>query len=139
MSASEGRHDVPAMHLELEPGPGAPAVARAAIADFSQDHGLDTDTLATIMLLVSELVTNAVIHPEVPAPAEVSLEARLAGAVMRVEITDQGPGFTPSARDPARIDGGYGLYLLEKAAAKWGIERGDGTTVWFEVPAHERS
>jgi anti-sigma regulatory factor (Ser/Thr protein kinase) len=134
MSVSPDHHDPPALHVELEPGPGAPAEARAAIAEFSETHALATDTLATIMLLVSELVTNAVIHPEVRPPAEISLLARLAGTMIRVEITDQGTGFTPQGRDPARMDGGYGLYLLDKAATRWGIERRDGTTVWFEMP-----
>jgi anti-sigma regulatory factor (Ser/Thr protein kinase) len=87
------------------------------------------------MLLVSELVTNAVIHPAVEPPAEISLLARLAGTVIRVEITDRGSGFTPQERDHTRVDGGYGLYLLDKAATRWGVERRDGTTVWFELPA----
>ncbi|MGH2892377.1 MAG: ATP-binding protein [Solirubrobacteraceae bacterium] len=135
MSLSQGHHDTAALHLELAPGPGAPAQARAAIAEFSENQGLPTDTLATIMLLVSELVTNAVIHPEVQPPADISVLARLAGAMIRVEITDQGSGFTPQERDPARTDGGYGLYLLDKAAARWGVDRREGTTVWFEIPA----
>ncbi len=134
MSLSQDHHDTPALRLELAPGPDAPAKARAAIAAFSETHGLDTDTLATIMLLVSELVTNAVIHPEVQPSADIGVLARLAGATIRVEITDQGRGFTPQPRDPARVDGGYGIYLLDKAAARWGIERRDGTTVWFELP-----
>jgi anti-sigma regulatory factor (Ser/Thr protein kinase) len=135
MSGSPGGHDAPALRLELEPGPGAPAEARAAIAEFSKNHGLDTNTLATVMLLVSELVTNAVIHPDVQSTAEISLLARLAGTMIRVEITDQGSGFTPQERDPTQIDGGYGLYLLDKAATRWGIERRHGTTVWFEMTA----
>lgn len=138
MSVSQRPHDTPPLHLELDPRPDAPAVARAAIAEFSENHGFPTDTLATLMLLVSELVTNAVIHPQVQPPADISLLARLAGAVVRVEITDQGGGFTPQERDSTRIDGGYGLYLLDKAAARWGIERRDGTTVWFELPADTR-
>jgi anti-sigma regulatory factor (Ser/Thr protein kinase) len=135
MALSPGRHGTPVLHLELESGPGAPAQARAAIAEFSEKQGIPTDTLATIMLLVSELVTNAVIHSQVEPPAGISVLARLADAMIRVEITDQGVGFTPQKRDPARTDGGYGLYLLDKAAAHWGVERRDGTTVWFEIPA----
>lgn len=133
MPVGRGHHDASALCLTLEPGPDAPSGARAAIADFSARHDLDTDTLATMMLLVSELVTNAVVHPEAPEPTEICLTARLAGTMVRVEITDQGSGFTPQERDPARADGGYGLYLLNKAAARWGVEHRDGTTVWFEV------
>jgi anti-sigma regulatory factor (Ser/Thr protein kinase) len=133
MSVSHGPHDAPVLRLTLEPGPDAPSGARAAIADFSVDQGLDTDTLATVMLLVSELVTNAVVHPELQEPADIRLTARRFGTMVRVEITDRGGGFTPQERDPARVDGGYGLYLLNKAADRWGIEHDDGTTVWFEV------
>jgi anti-sigma regulatory factor (Ser/Thr protein kinase) len=135
MSLSHGGPQSPGLHLALDPGPGAPADARAAIAEFSQNHGFDTDTLATLMLLVSELVTNAVVHPAVQPPTEISLLARLAGPTIRVEIADQGAGFAPEERDPSRVDGGYGLYLLDKAAARWGVECRGGTTVWFELPA----
>ncbi len=134
MSVGSGHHEAPALRVSLETGPDAPAEARAAIAAFSESHGVDTETLATMMLLVSELVTNAVIHPEVPSRAAIGLQARLAGAMIHVKVTDQGPGFTPKARDPSRTDGGYGLYLLAKAATRWGIDRHDGNTVWFEVP-----
>lgn len=135
MSVGPGHHDAPALRVELATGPDAPAVARAAIATFSENHGIDTETLATMMLLVSELVTNAVVHPEVQPDAAISLQARLTGTMIQVAITDQGRGFTPQERDPSRIDGGYGLYLLNKAATHWGIDRHDGNTVWFEVPA----
>jgi anti-sigma regulatory factor (Ser/Thr protein kinase) len=135
MSVCQDHHDAPVLRLSLQPGPDAASAARAAIAEFSENHGLDTETLATTMLLVSELVTNAVRHADVEPPDDISLLARLAHAVIRVEITDRGSGFAPQARDPRRIDGGYGLYLLDKAAARWGVEHRDGTTVWFEVPA----
>jgi anti-sigma regulatory factor (Ser/Thr protein kinase) len=104
------------------------------MAEFAGTHGFDSDTVGTIMLLVSELVTNAVLHAKVQPPADITLLARLAGGMIRVEITDQGPGFTPQERDPTRMDGGYGLFLLDKAATRWGVERRDGTTVWFEMP-----
>jgi hypothetical protein len=50
-----------------------------------------------------------------------------------VSVTDAGEGFVPSRRDPARVEGGYGLYLLEKAASRWGVDAGSPTTVWFEL------
>jgi anti-sigma regulatory factor (Ser/Thr protein kinase) len=108
-------------------------VARAAIAGFSEDRELGENTLATLTLLVSELVTNAVIHPEIDDPGDIQLRARFAGDVIRVEVTDGGDGFEPRPRDPTRSDRGYGLYLLEKQAERWGVERADGTTVWFEL------
>ncbi|HEX3688824.1 MAG TPA: ATP-binding protein [Solirubrobacteraceae bacterium] len=135
MPVRKGPDDASALCLQLASGRDAPAGARAAIADFSARHGLHADTLATMMLLVSELVTNAVVHPEVQKPSDIGLRAHLADGTIRVEITDQGSGFTPQERDPARLDGGYGLFLLDRAAARWGVEHDQGTTVWFEVSA----
>lgn len=121
------------LELELEQNREAPSQARAAIAGFSENRDLDAATLATLTLLVSEVVTNAVIHPDVEPPGGIQLSARIAGGVIRVEVTDEGSGFTPQPRDPAKSDRGYGLYLLEQQASAWGVERKDGNTVWFEL------
>lgn len=123
----------PVLALDLQTNREAPSVARAAIAGFSEERDLGESTLATLTLLVSEVVTNAVIHPEVDDPGDIQLRARFAGDVIRVEVTDGGDGFEPRPRDPARSDRGYGLYLLEQQAERWGVERADGTTVWFEL------
>ena len=108
-------------------------MARAAIAAFSENRDLDAATLATLTLLVSEVVTNAVIHPDVEPPGGIRLAARFAEGKIRVEVTDEGSGFTPQQRDPAKSDRGYGLYLLEQQASAWGVERSSGNTVWFEL------
>lgn len=50
-----------------------------------------------------------------------------------VEVTDAGNGFTPQPRSPERSERGDGLYLLEKQASAWGVERHSGNTVWFEL------
>ena len=57
----------------------------------------------------------------------------MAAGLIRVEVTDQGSGFTPRPRDPAQVGGGFGLYLLEKEASGWGVVQRDGTMVWLEV------
>jgi anti-sigma regulatory factor (Ser/Thr protein kinase) len=121
------------LELELEQNREAPSLARAAIAGFSENRDMDAATLATLTLLVSELVTNAVIHPDVEPPGGIRLAARIAGGRIRVEVTDEGSGFTPQPRDPSRSDRGYGLYLLEQQASAWGVERQSGNTVWFEL------
>ena len=123
----------PVLALDLETNREAPSVAREAIAGFSEDRDLGETTLATLTLLVSEVVTNAVIHPEVQDRGDIQLRARIAGDVIRVEVTDDGQGFEPRPRDPTRSDRGYGLYLVEKQAERWGVESADGTTVWFEL------
>lgn len=123
------------LEIELEQNREAPSLARAAISGFSENRDLDAATLATLTLLVSELVTNAVIHPDVEPPGGIRLTARIAGGSIRVEVTDEGSGFTPQPRDPGKSDRGYGLYLLEQQASAWGVERHGGNTVWFELSA----
>jgi anti-sigma regulatory factor (Ser/Thr protein kinase) len=125
--------DASVLRLAFGQSQEAPALARAAITGFFEDRGIDAMTLATLTLLVSEVVTNAVIHPDVQEPTIIRLYARIADGVTRVEVTDPGSGFSPTPRDPAQVGGGYGLYLLERAAARWGVDRSRGSMVWFEL------
>ena len=119
--------------VELDRTSEAPGAARAAIVEFCQDREIASSPIATVMLLVSEVVTNAVVHPDVPATATIMLAARVQERLIRVEVTDQGRGFVPRPRDPTRATGGFGLYLLEKESRDWGVVQKDGTCVWFEV------
>lgn len=83
-----------------------------------------------ILLLASEVVTNALRHA--PPPRE--LRVREQAGFVRVEVTDSHP-LPPRRREPdAESPGGRGLWLLDALAARWGFLReGDGKCVWFEV------
>ena len=131
--SSSPAHDR-ALRISLEQSPHAPALARAAITGFSDGSDIAPALLATLLLLVSEVVTNAVIHSRAPADAEIALSASLtdSGAV-RIEVTDGGDGFTPVGRDPSSPGGGYGLYLVDRESVCWGVDRTGGTRVWFEL------
>jgi anti-sigma regulatory factor (Ser/Thr protein kinase) len=87
-----------------------------------------------VTLLVSELVSNAVIHSDAPDASDILLEAHLLdeGAV-RVEVVDQGSGFTSLPRDPTQQEGGFGLFLVERQSSRWGVDERGGTRVWFEL------
>jgi anti-sigma regulatory factor (Ser/Thr protein kinase) len=130
---AEGDEPEAVLRLELERNEEAPSVARAAIAGFCQDRDIPADAVSTLRLLVSEVVTNAVVHPDAAATANIELLVRMTAGVIRVEVTDQGSGFTPSPRNPAQVGGGFGLYLLEKEASGWGVVQRGGTMVWLEV------
>ncbi len=121
------------LRLELERNVRAPALARSAVSDQLFAIGIEGSLAQTIVLLVSEVVSNAVRHSTGPADSSIALEATVTERLVRVVVTDAGTGFTPRPRDPDRIDDGYGLYLLEKAASSWGVGEDGGTTVWFEV------
>jgi anti-sigma regulatory factor (Ser/Thr protein kinase) len=131
----EPRHmeDVPVLQIALDCNPEAPSLARAAIVGFFGSE-IDQGALGTLTLLVSELVANAVLHSHAPPASEILLRARLFDrGALRVEVTDEGDGFTPVPRDPNEHGGGYGLYLVDTQATSWGVDQEDGTRVWFEM------
>jgi anti-sigma regulatory factor (Ser/Thr protein kinase) len=129
----EDHADASILQLELDRSEEAPALARAAVTAFCSEHDIDPKTLATLTLLVSEIVTNAVLHPDVEQPTKIRLFARIEQGTIRVKVTDHGSGFTPTPRDPAQIRGGYGLHVLHKEASRWGVDVDGDTTVWFEL------
>lgn len=127
------REDNSALTLVVEQNNSAPALARAAISAFCENRDVPEPVLATVKLLVSEVVTNAVTHPDVEPPANVRLLARLDPDVLRVEVTDEGSGFDPVPRDPSQAGSGFGLFLVDKEAVRWGVDEIGGNRVWFEV------
>lgn len=127
------RHPGGSLRLELERDVAAPGRARAAVSEELEAAGVDGALGQTIVLLVSEAVSNAVRHSSGPPDAPIALHADVDDARVRVAVTDAGDGFTPRPRDPERVGEGYGLFLIEKAASRWGVESDGATTVWFEL------
>jgi anti-sigma regulatory factor (Ser/Thr protein kinase) len=86
-----------------------------------------------IRLLVSEVVTNSVIHAQPQTSGEVVLHVWASDEVVRVAVTDRGPGFV--AADPPRGGerSGWGLMMVDQLADRWGVDLDDGTEVWFEL------
>ena len=102
--------------------------ARRLVEDVCGRWGLD-ETLDDVLLLTSELVTNAVVHAG--SPAELTIRRLEAG--VRVEVTDTGTGSLE--RREARLDAtsGRGLFLVEALSAAWGTTvQGDRKVVRFE-------
>jgi anti-sigma regulatory factor (Ser/Thr protein kinase) len=111
----------------------APAIARAAVTELCREHSIDGPVRQNVVLLVSEVVSNAVLHSSGPHDAPIRLTASIGEGAVRITVTDAGEGFTPGERDPTRRDGGYGLFLLQKAATRWGVDPQGPTNVWFEI------
>jgi anti-sigma regulatory factor (Ser/Thr protein kinase) len=132
-SLGHGGAPASSLRLELERDVSAPAIARAAVSERAIELGVDGSFGNTLILLVSEVVSNAVRHSPGPADAPIKLLATMSEEKIRVAVTDAGEGFTPRAREPDSLSDGYGLYLLDKAASSWGVESTGGTTVWFEL------
>ncbi|HXN38802.1 MAG TPA: ATP-binding protein [Solirubrobacteraceae bacterium] len=136
---SKGARDAqapPALRLDLDRDPQAPSLARAAVAGFCERGEMDGEQASTLALLVSELVSNAVMHSQAPPASEILLcVCVLDEGGVRVEVIDRGSGFSVIPRDPARSNGGYGLFLVDRQASRWGVDRMGGTRVWFELAA----
>jgi len=111
--------------------PKAPATARRAVDGLGGriGDGLKED----IRLLVSEIVTNSVLHGASEPSAEVELDVWVSDDVVRVAVTDQGPGFERQDRPTSGDRSGWGLMMVDRLADSWGVELDSGTEVWFEM------
>jgi anti-sigma regulatory factor (Ser/Thr protein kinase) len=120
------------LHIDIQRDEQAPAVAREAVSNFAGVVG--PERLGDLLLLTSELVTNAVKYG---GAGNLKLHMDVRGDRLRVEITDQGTGFdaerTAAKRDREDLDlvGGWGLPIVETLARDWGSFEGS-THVWFE-------
>ena len=120
-----------ALTYSIPGGRQAASEARAVVTEALATR-LDDDRLADVRLLVSELVTNGVLHGDALDDDE-TLTLRIAtNAMLHVDVIDHGNGFLPGAltRDPI---GGWGLRLVEALADRWGVTREGSTRVWFEM------
>ena len=88
-----------------------------------------------VLLLLTELVTNAVRHAGVGSAQSLRVELTRWPRRLRTEVADAGPGFEHTPGRPARDgDGGWGLVLVERIADRWGVTSATGyTSVWFEI------
>jgi serine/threonine-protein kinase RsbW len=127
------RADVVLAHkIELPGGPYAPGTVRKTLGEMLAEH-LDETDLFDAIVLVSELVTNAVRHGRADEHETIVVHVAIAQDVLRVEVCDRGPGFEPpTVPRPRRQGGGNGLVLLAHMSSAWGVAGDDGTCVWFE-------
>ncbi|MFD3558662.1 ATP-binding protein [Streptomyces sp. NPDC058686] len=104
--------------------PAAREFTRAALTDW----GVTGDPYDDVLLCVSELATNALLHG-VPPGRGFLLRLLPYEDEVRVEVHDSGDG-SPQVAD-VRGESGRGLFLVEALAGKWGVEERDpGKTVW---------
>jgi hypothetical protein len=131
--------DTAYLEARLPQSADAPREARAAVARLCDAGALPPSVRPDLLLLVSEVVTIAIVD-EQRRPAPLVLTAARRNGVVRVTLADSGHGFTVEAR--ARAEG-YGLYLLDQVATSWGVEKladeSDATRVWFELTTNRDS
>lgn len=119
------------MTIELPADVNSPALARRVITETFAGSG-NAELTEVVVLLVSELVTNAVLH----AVSASVLRLSDGGGTLRVELHDQSsqPAAIPTASQNGNRTGGRGVFLVDRLADRWGSEEDEhGKTVWFEL------
>ncbi|WP_328348047.1 ATP-binding protein [Streptomyces violaceus] len=125
------------MQLEIRPDPAEVGRARRWARSRLAGSGIQADEplAETLILLVSELVTNAVVHTGCPAVLLLSLPHAVTDeATVRLEVADR------SVRAPVPrcadddTTGGRGLALVDGLADRWGWSaEGAGKRIWCEL------
>jgi DNA-binding response OmpR family regulator len=132
---SVGRRESRQVRLELVPELRCVAAARRFL--FRTLAAWDIPQLfPDAVIVVSELVTNAITHA--PAPGELRLS--LLPDVLRVAVTDSGTGAPEPRQASATREGGRGLYLVDALTSAWGMEPvpDGGKVVWAELTREGR-
>jgi anti-sigma regulatory factor (Ser/Thr protein kinase) len=117
--------------------PASVATARWHIRSDLRDAGICTPAIGDAVLVVSELLSNAILHARPLPGARVLVAWVLAEGCVEVAVSDGGSLSRPRAAQPSPSSiGGRGLAIVEHLSFRWGVRAGDlGTTVWAILPA----
>lgn len=120
---------LPVASTRLPPHPASTRAARAFVAEHLRAWHLEP-AIDDATLLVSELVTNAILHARTP----IDLIVRKVRTSVRVEVFDEGGGVARALHPDAEASAGRGHGLVQAVAARWGVDDAEvGKTVWFEI------
>jgi len=125
------------MYAETAVAPAFSAIAPARhwARDRLTEAGVTDGSLDTAILLVSELVTNAVAHARPPVILRVHVDEERT----RVEVTDGAQQLPVALDPPPTAVGGRGVMFVDRLATRWGTIRNAGSkAVWFEL-RHDES
>ncbi|MGW1161171.1 ATP-binding protein [Streptomyces sp. NPDC002519] len=122
----------------LPRAPRAVSVVRRRVCTLLATLSLTTDAAENVLLVVSELLTNALVHALPPATLRLSQVLVDGRGAVRVEVTDKGPAI--AAGVPGRPvdpdEHGRGLAIVTMLSARCGVQVDPGGTCrWAEVPA----
>ncbi|GHD86096.1 ATP-binding protein [Streptomyces naganishii] len=123
--------------IVLPRAPGGVSAVRRRVRAVLSGWNLSAEAADDVLLVVSELVTNALVHARPPATLRLCRVPAQGRGAVRVEVTDQGAATAAgpsSAPDPD--EHGRGLGIVTALSARCGVltHRG-GTSRWAEVPA----
>ena len=118
----------------LPPDRDSAARARELVRSTFQQSGCDDDSLLErLVLMTSEVVTNAILH----AKTDIDLVITVDGCQARLEVSDHSEARLAPVEAPALDDtSGRGLFVVTALADDWGVvdlEGGKGKTVWIQL------
>jgi hypothetical protein len=118
--------------VQVPSGRNAPAFARNVVQRSYADE-LPAQQLADLLVIVSELTTNATLH----GVGEISLGVSVENGCVFGEVIDQGSGFVGDVGGHGLDEvGRKGLLIVATLADRWGIHEGS-SHVWFELATHD--
>jgi hypothetical protein len=126
--------------FELAAHPGSPAQARRLTRARLNGWSVCEDTCDSAALVVSELVTNAIVHT---ASTHIVCELHDGDDLVRIAVRDEGcapgqpgePGKPHPSGPRSEEERGRGLLLVDALCRAWGAhEHGPGLLVWAELP-----
>lgn len=120
--------------IDLTPDLSAPRTARRLLTLLLEQWGLDDqDLLDSASIVVSELVTNALVHDDDGGPITLALELR--GPRITLSVADRSPGVPAQRVARTGDEGGRGLSIVSQLASRWGVEpTPSGKRVFAELP-----
>ncbi|MEV5435103.1 ATP-binding protein [Streptomyces sp. NPDC052682] len=131
------------MQLEIRPDPAEVGRARRWARSRLAGSGIQADEplAETLILLVSELVTNAVVHTGCPAVLRLSLPGATAEpSTVRLEVADRSDRAPVPRCADGEATGGRGLALVDGLADRWGwSSEGGGKRIWCELDRYAQS
>lgn len=109
------------------------AVARQHLRELLHDWP-SQDQVDSAVLLLSEMLTNVLVHTDADALMQAEVRGEPGGRRMRVEVTDTSDDLPHKRRPGEMASSGRGLVLIELLAQSWGVDpRGEGKSIWFEL------
>lgn len=112
--------------------------ARRALDQDLCARGIAGETRDDVLLVLSELVTNAIRHGRpLEDDGTVHVDWTVCERGVSITVTDGGGGLPLPAALPGHDEGGRGLAIVDAVATRWGVEQGAAraTTVWACVAA----
>lgn len=130
--------DIPRLsitQIDLKLAPNAETILEARHALDRLAGLLPPAKLEDVRLVVSELVTNSILHARLSPNDRISLTVAVSAGSVSGRVCDPGSGFEAPSEPCPRPDlrGGWGLPIVETISDRWGVERNNHACVWFEI------